>query len=115
MKKNEENEKNGEWIFLEQKAEIHVFVTSIFQWRLVMFLSCVLVSPESFPVDSTRVVFGQHSMNCVSLLITAWSCAVVVAQCSVYCAGIAQHIRCFLFFLFPCDSSSCPQDCVFLT
>ena len=36
-------------------------------------------------------------MNCVSLSDTARSCAVVVAQCSVHCAGVVQHIRCLLF------------------
>ena len=52
-------------------------------------------------------------MNCVSLSDTARSYAVGVAQCSVYCAGIVQHIRCVLFPL--CHSSCCTQDCVFLT
>ena len=67
-----------------------------------MFKAMPLVSPESLPVESTRVDFGQHSFNCVSLSVTAWSCAVVVVQCSVYCAGIVQHIRllvCFPSFL----------------
>ena len=40
-------------------------------------------------------------MNCVSLSDTAWSWAVVVAQCSVYCVGIVQHVRCLLFSSFP--------------
>ena len=63
--------------------------------------SYAFVSPESFPVESTRVLIsGQHSVNCRSLSDTAWSCAVVVAQCSVYCAGIVQHIRCLLFSSF---------------
>ena len=55
-------------------------------------------------------------MNCVSLSDTVRSCAVVVAQYSVYCAGVVKDIRCSLFS-FPCccDSSSCTQDCVFPT
>ena len=47
------------------------------------------------------MLFLVSSMNCVILSDTAWDCAVVVAQCSVYCAGIVQHIRCLLFSSFP--------------
>ena len=48
-------------------------------------------------VTSRVCCFCQHGMNCVSLSDTAWSCAVVVDQCSVYCAGVVRHIRCLLF------------------
>ena len=80
-------------------AEIHVFGTSIFWRRLVMFLSFASVTPELFSSwVHTCVVFGQHSMNCVSLSDTARSCA-GVAQCSVSWAGVVQHIRCLFVFL----------------
>ena len=39
-------------------------------------------------------------MNCVSLSDTARSCAVVVAQRSVNCARVVQHIRSLLFSSF---------------
>ena len=44
-------------LFFQLSAEIHMFGTSIFWWRLVMFLSDALVTPESFQVESTRVLF----------------------------------------------------------
>ena len=73
---------------------------SIF-WETRDVLSYASVTPESFPIEFTRVYFffGQHGMNCVGLSDTSWSCAIVVAQCSVNCAGVVRHIRCLLFSL----------------
>ena len=46
----------------------------------------------------------------MSLSVTAWSCAVVVAQCSVLRRNCSAH-QVLVVVLFPCDSSSCTHDC----
>ena len=43
-------------------------------------------------------------MDCVSLSVTAWSCAV---QC-VLCRNCSAH-QVLVVFIFPCDSSSCTR------
>ena len=68
-------------------------------------LSFALVYPDSFQLSPHVLVFGRHSVNC----------AVVVAQHSVYCVRVVQHIRCLFPFICCCVSSSSARDCVFLT
>ena len=78
-------------------------------------LSCALVSPESFPVESTRVRFwsAQYELcKFVSHSMELSSCCCSV-QCEK-CKNCSAH-QVLVVVLFPCDSSSCTRDCVFLT
>ena len=60
-------------------------------------LSYPVVTPESFPVESTRVLFLVAVAQCMCIVQEPFS---TLGACC---------------FPFPCDSSLCTQDCVFPT